>query len=313
MKVLKFAAMFGALLVITSLSPAFAQIGGGVVMIPPITPTHCAEWVSTNILEDSGGGCGGGGGSGTVTSVATGQGLTGGPITTTGTISSTELLGNSGAAITASTYTINRTTDAAEQLLFTGSGASAWTLGAAVTGVGFDVNNQGTAAVTITATGNINGAATLVIPAGKWAHVYNDGTAWWAEVYAPVDLTSAQVISGQKSNAITTLAISTTTYTPDGSNNNYKIALTSACASAACTLANPSATPVAGTSGVIEFTQPASGGPSAIGTWGSQYIYAGGTSTIAFSTGASALDFLSYYVVDATHVLLTTGALNATH
>src|SRR5487761_2313987 len=41
---------------------AQAQVKGGVVMIPPITPNDCAAWVSTNILKDSGGTCGGGSG-----------------------------------------------------------------------------------------------------------------------------------------------------------------------------------------------------------------------------------------------------------
>ena len=42
---------------------ALAQQGGGVVYVPPITATHCAEWKSANVLEDSGGTCGGSGGS----------------------------------------------------------------------------------------------------------------------------------------------------------------------------------------------------------------------------------------------------------
>jgi len=64
MKALKFAATFGALLVIASFSPAVAQIGGGVVMVPPIVPGDCAEWQGVNVLQDSGGTCGGGGGGG---------------------------------------------------------------------------------------------------------------------------------------------------------------------------------------------------------------------------------------------------------
>lgn len=116
--------------------------------------------------------------------------------------------------------------------------------------------------------------------------------------------------TAQQSNSITTLSISTATFTPDGSNNNYKLTLVHA--SCPCTLANPSVTPVAGTSGVIEVIQ-SSTGSDAITTWGSDYIYAGGTSTIAFSSGASVPDFLSYYVIDSTHILLSTAALNATH
>lgn len=123
-------------------------------------------------------------------------------------------------------------------------------------------------------------------------------------------LGTAQNWTAQQSNAVTTLSISTATFTPTGASNNYKITLVHA--SCPCTLANPSATPVAGTSGVIEVIQSATGSDT-INTWGSQYLYAGGTSTITFSAGANAKDFLSYYVEDATHILLTTGALNATH
>jgi hypothetical protein len=124
-------------------------------------------------------------GAGTLTSVSAGQGVTtgGSPITTTGTVSSTELLGNAGALITGTTYTINTTTDAATQLVFTGSSPSAWALGSPVAGVGFDVVNKGSASITVTATGNIDGAATLVITAGSWAHIFSQAaTTWNSEV-----------------------------------------------------------------------------------------------------------------------------------
>lgn len=140
-------------------------------------------------------------GTGTVTSVNTGAGLCGGPITTTGTICATDLLGNGGVAITGTTYPI-ASTDAATELLFTGSSASAWTLaapsGALGTGFGFSVVNRGTATITITATGNINGASTLTIAAGNAAWVFNDGTTWWA---APiVGAASGTVSSGTSPN-----------------------------------------------------------------------------------------------------------------
>lgn len=109
------------------------------------------------------------------------------------------------------------------------------------------------------------------------------------------------VWSAQQSGSITTLVISTATFTPDGTNNNYKITLIHA--SCPCTLANPSATPVAGTVGVIEVVQSATGSDT-IGTWGSQYAAPGGTAAIVLSTGVSAVDVLSYYVLDSTHILL---------
>lgn len=153
-------------------------------------------------------------GTGTVTSVATGQGLTGGTITGTGTISTFELLGNSGVPITGTTYTVNTSTDAATQLLFTGSSPSAWILGSAVNGVGFDVVNQGSASVTITATGNINGAATLVVTAGTWAHVFaQNTTTWWAETSAgaaagfPITLGSTSIAANSTTTSISGLTL----------------------------------------------------------------------------------------------------------
>lgn len=107
------------------------------------------------------------------------------------------------------------------------------------------------------------------------------------------------------------LTISGSTFTPAANAGNY-IKLTLVHASCPCTLANPSGTPVAGTAGVIEITQSATGSDT-IGTWGSSYLYTGGTSTIALSTGANATDTLSYYVRDSTHIVLTTAALNPTH
>jgi hypothetical protein len=106
-----------------------------------------------------------------------------------------------------------------------------------------------------------------------------------------------------------TLTISTATFTPVvGNGNNIKFTLTAACP---CTYANWSGTPIAGTSGVLEVMQGTGG--QTITTWGSQYIYAGGTATIALSAGAGATDTFSYYVRDSTHTLITTAALNATH
>lgn len=128
---------------------------------------------------------GGGSSSGgvpTTRAINTGKGLTGGGnLSADRTISTTEALGNSGAAITGTTYTVDLTNDPATQLLFTGSSASAWTLGAGSNGIGFDVVNKGTADITITATGNIDGAATKVIKPGLWAHVFFGNSTWNTE------------------------------------------------------------------------------------------------------------------------------------
>jgi hypothetical protein len=131
-------------------------------------------------------------GTGTVTSVGTGDGLTGGPITTTGTVKATEALGNSGAAITATTYPISLTAvtgDLSKELLFTGSSASAWSLGASTPGQGFDIVNQGTATITVTCTGNCNGNATLAITPGQSANVFAGTSTWWASVAGSAGIT----------------------------------------------------------------------------------------------------------------------------
>ncbi len=122
-------------------------------------------------------------------------------------------------------------------------------------------------------------------------------------------LSAANVWSNQQSGSITTLTISTATFTPNGANNSYSITLVHA--SCPCTLANPSATPVAGTSGIIIVNQSSTGSDT-IGTWGTQYAAPGGTSTITLSSGANAVDVLSYFVVDSTHILITP-VLNFSH
>jgi hypothetical protein len=122
-------------------------------------------------------------------------------------------------------------------------------------------------------------------------------------------LGTANVWSAQQSATVTTLSISTATFTPTGASNDYAITLVHA--SCPCTLANPSATPVAGTHGVIFVTQ-SSTGSDLISTWGSQYEAPGGTSTITLSTGAGAVDVLAYVVKDATHILLVP-SLNFSH
>jgi hypothetical protein len=106
------------------------------------------------------------------------------------------------------------------------------------------------------------------------------------------------------------LSPSGATFTPsfdDG--QNFTVTLVHA--SCPCTIANPSTTPVAGQTGVIEVIQSATGSDAV--TWGSSYTAAGGTATIALSSAVNARDYLSYYVDDPTHIVVTTGALNAIH
>lgn len=108
-----------------------------------------------------------------------------------------------------------------------------------------------------------------------------------------------------------TVSISTSTFTPDfDAGQNFSLTLVHAACP--CTLANPSTTPVAGQAGVFVIAQSSTGSDT-IGTWGSDYVAPGGTSTITLSTGANAKDVLSYYVIDSTHIVLSAGALNVTH
>lgn len=125
-----------------------------------------------------------------------------------------------------------------------------------------------------------------------------------------VTTNTTQTLTASKRSTVQTLSLSSSTATPNFDNGqNFTLTLSSACP---CTLANPSTTPVAGQTGVMEIIQDGSGSRT-IGTWGSNYTAAGGTSTITLSTGASARDYLSYYVADSTHVVLSPAVLNATH
>lgn len=148
-------------------------------------------------------------------------------------------------------------------------------------------------------------ASTGLFSAAACADLSNGGTACTAATgtsgHTLGFLDGANVFSAQQSASITTLTISTATFTPTGANNDYAITLVHA--SCPCTLANPSATPVAGTHGVIYVTQSSTGSDT-IGTWGSSYLAPGGTSTISLSSGANAVDAIGYTVKDSTHILL---------
>lgn len=106
------------------------------------------------------------------------------------------------------------------------------------------------------------------------------------------------------------LTLSGATATPNMTNGqNFSLALTSACP---CTFANPSPSPVTGQSGIIEIDQDATGGRTV--TWGSSYIAAGNTTAgLTLSTAANAKDFLSYYVVNSTTIVVAIGVQNAAH
>lgn len=102
--------------------------------------------------------------------------------------------------------------------------------------------------------------------------------------------------------AVASLTISTATFTPNF-DTAQNFTLTLIHASCPCTLANPSTTPVAGQSGQITVNQSSSGSDT-IGTYGTLYKFPGGTAP-TLSTGTSAVDILSYYVIDATHIAVS--------
>ncbi len=278
------------------------------------------------------------GGSGTVTSVATGACLTGGPVTTTGTISGNYVIN----AQTGTSYTFV-SGDACKLVTHSNGSATADTLpqatGSFAAGWSVDVENKGAGVVTITpTTSTINGASSMTLAQNTGCSIVSDGTNYQVSActaVAPSSGTVTSVVCGtglsggtitttgtcslnlgsqnawtaEQDNCVTTLTISTATFTPDGTCNNYKIVLVHA--SCPCTLANFSTTRT-GAAGVIEIDQSSTGSDT-IGTYGSQLIAPGGTSTLTYSSGANAKDFFSYYNADTTHTLLVSGALNATH
>jgi hypothetical protein len=131
-------------------------------------------------IGPSGGASGSGGGSGTVTQIDTACGLSGGPITTTGTISgATTIRSNTGTTDTIlssdcfKVVTENNASAVAVTLpQATGSFGATW---------GYTQINLGAGTVTITpTTSTINGAATLTLTTGQSADITSDGTNYVA-------------------------------------------------------------------------------------------------------------------------------------
>ncbi len=120
-------------------------------------------------------------------------------------------------------------------------------------------------------------------------------------VFDTVDTTGANAWSKAQRATPVTVAISTSTFTPNfAAANNFGITLVHA--SCPCTLANPTNI-VAGQAGLIIVTQSATGS-DLISSYGSAWKFAGGTAP-TLSTTANAVDALSFYAIDATHIAVT--------
>lgn len=122
-------------------------------------------------------GCSGGGGSGTVTQVNTGACLTGGPITTTGTITGTVVIN----AQTGTSYAI-QTSDACKLITLNNAAPVAVSILAATGGFsgGFSTELEnlgaGTATLTPAAGTLVNGQATLTLAQNTGCAINSDGT-----------------------------------------------------------------------------------------------------------------------------------------
>jgi hypothetical protein len=125
-----------------------------------------------------------------------------------------------------------------------------------------------------------------------------------AYLYAPQSWTASQrAAQGNASD-------SSGTWTPNF--DTYQHLIFSLVHGETCVINNPSTTPVAGQTGTFTFIQSSSGGDTCSFS-GSFYVYPGGVASISLSSGASAVDLISYKVRDATHIQLVTGGLSFTH
>lgn len=138
------------------------------------TLNNCGKYDTNGNIIDAGAPCGTGAGS--VTSVATGACLTGGPITTSGTVAGTSVI----RSVTAATDTV-LSSDACKRIVYNRATAIAVTLpqatGSFGSGFGFEVQNEGPGLVTITpTTSTINAAAALTVPQNTGCYMDSDGT-----------------------------------------------------------------------------------------------------------------------------------------
>lgn len=208
---------------LAGMAVANAQVGG--VIQPSVqgpasaTSGHVATFNGTTgrLLQD-----GGAAGTGSVTSVGSGSCLTGGPITTTGTLAGAYLIN----AQTTTSYTI-QTTDACKLVSSNNASAVAWGLPVATTtgfgiGFSFDVQNLGAGALTITpTTSTINGGATLVIAQGQGCTIISDGTNYQVSACTalagsggfPITLGSTSIAASSTTTTVAGLTLTSPTLT----------------------------------------------------------------------------------------------------
>ncbi len=118
-------------------------------------------------------------------------------------------------------------------------------------------------------------------------------------------LNTAQSFTAPKRTNTGTPTIATTTFTPVFS-TGQNIRIDFPPTTCTCTIAHPAAI-VAGQSGMCEMVQGATSA-SLNPTWGSEYVYAGGTSGITLTTTLSGVDYIPYYV-DSTGSFIVLGSI----
>lgn len=162
-----------------------------------------------------------GGGSGSVTSVGTGCGLSGGIITTTGTVIRAEAVNSQ----IGTTYTILNA-DCGKLITLSNASAIAVTLPQA-NGVTFiaswflDISNIGAGTATITpTTSTIDGAATLILTTKQGVRIVSDGTNYFTQRGAgAISFPTSAVVVGTNSSALPVAATTTGTGTTAVLNN----------------------------------------------------------------------------------------------
>lgn len=169
-------------------------------------------------------------GGGTITNIATGCFLTGGPITTTGTISASETVNKQ----TGTTYAILNS-DCGKLVTGTNAGSEAYSIAQAggggnfVSGWFIDLQNRGAGTLTLTpATSTVDGAATLVLASGNGVRLVSDGANYFTErgLSAPsVTLNCSTVGADMLYTSSSALACDpgTVTLTPSGGDDTAAI------------------------------------------------------------------------------------------